>query len=99
MKIGSANLDFLDSLFKSNLVLAIAAYNAGPGNVAKWLNNKEVPTTIWIENIPFGETRHYVRKVLVNMIVYNNVILKDNKKLRLSDLLNTNVSNEFDFRK
>ncbi|WP_307838538.1 transglycosylase SLT domain-containing protein, partial [Francisella orientalis] len=54
IKIGSANLDFLDSLFKSNLVLAIAAYNAGPGNVAKWLNNKEVPTTIWIENIPFG---------------------------------------------
>ncbi|MBY7735238.1 lytic transglycosylase domain-containing protein [Francisella philomiragia] len=99
IKIGSANLDFLDSLFKSNLVLAIAAYNAGPGNVNKWLSDKQIPVKQWIENIPFGETRHYVRKVLVNMIVYNNVILKDNKKLRLSDLLNTNVSNEFDFRK
>ena len=99
IKIGSANLDFLDSLFKSNLVLAIAAYNAEPGNVNKWLTDKQIPVKQWIENVPFGETRHYVRKVLVNMIVYNNVILKDNKKLRLSDLLNTNVSNEFDFRK
>ncbi len=33
------------------------------------------------------------------MIVYNNVILKDNKKLKLNDLLNTNVSNKFDFKK
>ncbi|WP_150466052.1 lytic transglycosylase domain-containing protein [Francisella sp. SYW-2] len=98
IKIGSANLDFLDSLFKNNLVLAIAAYNAGPGNVNKWLTNKQVPVKQWIENIPFGETRHYVRKVLVNMVVYNNVILKDSKKIKLSNLLNTEVSNKYNFK-
>lgn len=60
-------------------MLGIAAYNAGPGNVAKWLNENEVPAAIWIENIPFGQTRHYVRKVLMYMIVYNNFVFKDKK--------------------
>lgn len=79
IKLGTANLYFLEKLFDKNPVLGIAAYNAGPGNVAKWLNENEVPAAIWIENIPFGETRHYVRKVLMYMIVYNNFVFKDKK--------------------
>lgn len=41
IKLGTANLYFLEKLFDKNTVLGIAAYNAGPGNVAKWLNEKK----------------------------------------------------------
>ncbi|MBK2110134.1 lytic transglycosylase domain-containing protein [Francisella tularensis] len=98
IKLGTANLFFLEKLFDKNPVLGIAAYNAGPGNVAKWLNEKEVPAAIWIENIPFGETRHYVRKVLMYMIVYNNFVFKD-KKDHISNFLDYKISDKQSFRK
>lgn len=98
IKLGTANLYFLEKLFDKNPVLGIAAYNAGPGNVAKWLNENEVPAAIWIENIPFGETRHYVRKVLMYMIVYNNFVFKD-KKDHISNFLGYKISDKQSFRK
>ena len=97
IKVGTANLNFLDDLFKANLILSIAAYNAGPGNVDKWLSDKEISAKQWLESIPFGETRHYIRSVLVNIIVYNNVILNDNS-LSLSDMLDSKVSKKLSFR-
>ncbi|WP_082343462.1 lytic transglycosylase domain-containing protein [Francisella persica] len=98
IKLGIANLYFLEKLFDKNIVLDIAAYNAGPGNVAKWLNEKEAPAAIWIENVPFGETRHYIRNVLVYMIVYNNFVFKD-KKYHISNFLDYKISNKQSFRK
>ncbi|AIT09220.1 hypothetical protein LO80_04015 [Candidatus Francisella endociliophora] len=97
ISVGSANLDFLNQLFKGNIILTIAAYNAGPGNVAKWLTKQEIPAKQWLESIPFGETRHYVRSVLVNMVIYNNIILKD-KRVRLSDILDNQISNKLSFK-
>ncbi|ASG68453.1 murein transglycosylase [Francisella halioticida] len=98
IKLGTANLYFLEKLFDKNTVLGIAAYNAGPGNVAKWLNKREVPAPIWIENVPFGETRHYIRKVLMYMIVYNNFVFKD-KKDNISKFLDHKLSEKQSFRK
>lgn len=66
--------------WNNSLVLAIAAYNAGPGNVRKWIAANGEPGTgdvdaiDWIERIPFGETRNYVQRVLENMAVYKNRI-------------------------
>jgi soluble lytic murein transglycosylase len=60
--------------FGGSSVLAIAAYNAGPSNVKRWLAANGDPRATdpidWIEQIPFGETRNYVQRVLENAEVY-----------------------------
>lgn len=51
--------------------LAIAAYNAGPGNVAKWRKPGDPkPIDAWVESIPVAQTRHYVKKVYGSWVVY-----------------------------
>jgi soluble lytic murein transglycosylase len=60
--------------FGGSWVLAAAAYNAGPNNVRRWLASNGDPRVTdpldWIEQIPFGETRNYVQRVLENAEVY-----------------------------
>lgn len=70
--IGSAYLKQMYDRFNGNLVLATAAYNAGPGNVSRWLPKSEcVEPDIWIEKIPFEETRKYVSRILFYAAVYD----------------------------
>ena len=65
--------------FNGRVDFAVAAYNAGPGNVRKWLNRYGDPRTsgrdvlTWIEAIPFEETRGYVQRVLENSVVYDTI--------------------------
>ncbi len=77
MTLGATYIqDRLDS-YGGNAVLAVASYNAGPGNVSKWLNRNGDPRSPnvdvidWIEQIPFTETRDYVMRVLENAVVYS----------------------------
>lgn len=75
--IGSAFFDRMLSYYGGNYVLAIASYNAGPGNVNKFIRANGDPrlpgvdVVDWIEAIPFAETRGYVQKVLENAVVYD----------------------------
>jgi len=59
-------LDRLDSM----PALAAAAYNAGPGRAQAWRAGTPLEGAIWVETIPFNETRDYVKKVLANAMVY-----------------------------
>jgi soluble lytic murein transglycosylase len=51
-------------------VLATAAYNAGPGRAQRWRDSRPMEAAIYIESIPFGETRDYVKKVMSNAMYY-----------------------------
>ncbi|TAE58740.1 MAG: tail length tape measure protein [Nostocales cyanobacterium] len=65
--LGTWYLDHTHQQYSNNSMLAIASYNAGPGNVARWLQTipKQDPDE-FVEEIPFGETRNYVRLVFGN---------------------------------
>jgi soluble lytic murein transglycosylase-like protein len=69
---GAAYLHMLFEKFGDNPILVIAAYNAGPHQVTRWLKRKsfERNTDEWIEEIPFSETRKYVKLVLGRWILY-----------------------------
>jgi soluble lytic murein transglycosylase len=71
--LGSRYLARLMGQFNGNRILTAAAYNAGPNRVKQWLDrNTQValPYDIWIETIPFGETRGYVQNVLAYAVIY-----------------------------
>ena len=55
-------------------VLASAGYNAGPGRARRWRDDRPLEAAIYIETIPFNETRDYVKKVLANAVVYAALI-------------------------
>ncbi len=75
--IGSSFFDRLLTSYGGNYVLAVAAYNAGPGNVNRFIRangdprSPQVDVIDWIEAIPLAETRAYVQKVLENAVVYD----------------------------
>ncbi|MDG4555524.1 MAG: transglycosylase SLT domain-containing protein [Candidatus Competibacter sp.] len=60
---------------QGNLILATAAYNAGPNKVAQWLPTGEpVPADVWAETIPYRETRAYVQRVMEYAAVYRHLL-------------------------
>lgn len=74
--LGSTYLATQLERYDGSLLLAAAAYNAGPGNANKWIKAYGDPRTarvdpvVWVELIPFSETRTYVKRVLGNYLVY-----------------------------
>ena len=69
--LGSRYLDDMRDFFDGRMPLAIMAYNAGPGNVRKWLRSQgSLELDEFIEAIPFSETKGYVKRVMRSMQVY-----------------------------
>ncbi len=74
VRLGSTYYRQMLDRFANNRILATAAYNAGPGRVRGWLEetNGRLPFDVWIETIPFKETRNYVQNVLAYSVIYNH---------------------------
>ncbi|WP_287747720.1 lytic transglycosylase domain-containing protein [Methylobacterium sp.] len=77
-RLGHAHLGELMEDWRGSYILAFASYNAGGGNVKKWIDaygdprNPGVDPVDWVERIPFTETRNYVQRVTENLQVYRN---------------------------
>jgi soluble lytic murein transglycosylase len=76
VRLGQAYLGDMIEKYDGSYVLAIAAYNAGPGSVARWLKangdprRSDIDVIDWIEQVPYEETRNYIQRVLENLQVY-----------------------------
>jgi soluble lytic murein transglycosylase len=77
--LGSHYLEHLLSGYDNNRVLAAVAYNAGPHRVEAWKSKDGVGKSVdvWVENIPFNETRNYVQNVLIFDAIYQKYMKKE----------------------
>jgi soluble lytic murein transglycosylase len=76
--LGSAYFQHMLDVWGGNVPLAVASYNAGSGNVAKWVRQLgdprgNVDVVAWVEAIPFDQTRGYVQHVIENAVVYDSM--------------------------
>jgi soluble lytic murein transglycosylase len=91
--LGSSYFRRLLDQWDGNYVLAVASYNAGAGNVRRWVNRFGDPRApgadivAWIEDIPFSETRGYVQRVLENTVVYDRMNPRASQPRQLSHFL------------
>jgi len=77
--LGTRYLKYLITEHHGNQVLATASYNAGKHKVADWLpqNEEAIPVDIWIETLPYKETRNYVKNVLAYQQIYRSLLGKE----------------------
>ena len=68
--LGAAHLRELLDRYGEQLSLSLAAYDAGPAAVARWLPPKPMDADVWIENIPYNETRGYVQHIAEHIVAY-----------------------------
>ncbi|MBK9341364.1 MAG: lytic transglycosylase domain-containing protein [Rhodoferax sp.] len=80
--IGTGYLKLVLDDFAGSMPLAAAAYNAGPNRPRVWRNGAVVETAIWAENVPFAETRDYVKKVLSNTTNYAAILTGQAQSLK-----------------
>jgi soluble lytic murein transglycosylase len=70
VSLGAGQLRMLVNRFGGQTPVALAGYNAGPNAAARWLPSAAIDSDIWIENIPYNETRAYVQRVLWHSVVF-----------------------------
>ncbi|MCK5663041.1 MAG: lytic transglycosylase domain-containing protein [Thiotrichaceae bacterium] len=86
IKLGTRYFKTVLKRFDNNVSLAAAAYNAGPGNVRRWLPEENLlPADLWVETIPFKETRNYVQAVLAYATIFDK---KLGKNVKISSRMN-----------
>ena len=92
VRLGAAYLrDMLDK-FGNNRILAAAAYNAGPGRVVRWESKDGIKrdAAMYVENIPFAETRKYVQNVLLYDAIYQKLLTGKEGALLYANEINYN---------
>lgn len=69
--LAAVHLKSLVDQFDGQILVALAAYNAGSTAVRRWLPVKAMDSDIWMENIPYNETRNYVQRILWHSLVFH----------------------------
>ncbi len=92
-EFGTQYLSYLMDKMNNNSVLATASYNAGWRRVRQWLPDEGLPVDIWIETIPYKETRNYVKAVLAYREIYASRLGQDSELFK--DLAKMQVDRKF----
>ena len=82
LKLGTGYLKLVLDDFEGSQAMAAAAYNAGPGRPRRWREGPMLEPAAWAENIPFNETRDYVKKVLSNASFYAAILSGETPSLK-----------------
>ena len=82
IKLGTYYMKNVSTMFGDNPVLASAAYNAGPARARQWCGTQPLEGAIYVETIPFDETRDYVRKVMSNTVYYSKLFGQPSQSLK-----------------
>ena len=82
LRLGAGYLKLLVDDFGGSAPLATAAYNAGPNRSRRWREGPVLEPAAWAENIPFNETRDYVKKVLSNAAIYGALLSSPRSSLK-----------------
>ena len=90
IQLGSSYLDDMLRRFSGTHALATAAYNAGPRRVEKWLPDDEMPMDVWVDTIPYKETREYVKAVMAYATIFDWRLYESSK--RISERMGKSVS-------
>jgi soluble lytic murein transglycosylase len=84
IQLGTYYLAQLRKKYDGNMLLASAAYNAGPSRVNSWLRNSpDMDIEMWVETIPYKETRNYVKNILTYQIIYQQELGREINSERL----------------
>ena len=79
--LGAAHLRNLVDRFGAQTMVALAGYNAGPNAAARWMPSESLDPDIWVENIPYNETRNYVQRILWHNIVFSWLLTGEPQKV------------------
>ncbi len=80
--LGTRHLSAVMNRFDRNPALAAAAYNAGASRVQSWLPaDQPLPADAWVDSVPFEETRHYVRRVLMAQAIFDYQLAQTTRRL------------------
>ncbi|WP_069472007.1 transglycosylase SLT domain-containing protein [Candidatus Marithrix sp. Canyon 246] len=87
IKLGSAYLRMMLNMFNNNHILATAAYNGGPTNAKRWAKAHPcVAPDIWVELIPFSQTRKYVKRVLSYAAMFESRMVDKVKPMKMDPI-------------
>lgn len=81
IRLGTDYLEYLKRKTKGNEILATASYNAGYHRVKRWIPGEAMPAELWIELIPYKETRDYVKNVMAYRQVYHTKLGREGNVL------------------